>query len=122
TPEDWKIEAAERLVGYSRTADIALVGVVFITVIGLIAFARRTVSAGFRARQGSEGIILRLMAFCAIFAIFITIAIVFALVYETSKFFSMVPITEFLFGLNWEPQIPIREDQIAIILTAHRRL
>ncbi|MBQ2261370.1 MAG: phosphate ABC transporter permease subunit PstC [Loktanella sp.] len=113
TPEDWKIEAAERLVGYERTADIALVVVVIIAVIALIAFARRTVIAEFRARQGSEGIMLRLMAFCAIFAIFVTIAIVFALVYETSKFFSMVPITEFLFGLNWEPQIPIRADQIA---------
>ena len=113
TPEPWKIEAAQRLVGYERTADVALVVVVIIAVIALVAFARRTVTAEFRARQGTEGIVLRLMGFCAIFAIFVTVAIVFALVYETSKFFSMVPITEFLFGLNWEPQIPIRADQIA---------
>ncbi len=113
TPEPWKIEAAERLVNYERTADRALVVVVIVAVVALIAFARRTVTAQFRARQGAEGIILRLMGFCAIFAIFVTVAIVFALVYETSKFFSMVPVTEFLFGLNWEPQIPIRADQIA---------
>ena len=25
----------------------------------------------------------------------------------------MVPFTEFLFGTSWEPQIPIRADQIA---------
>ena len=32
---------------------------------------------------------------------------------ETARFLSFVPITEFLFGLNWEPQIPMREDQVA---------
>lgn len=113
TPEIWKTEAAELLVTYERTADQALVAVVVIAVTALVIFARRTVTAEFRARQGSEGIMLRLMAFCAIFAIFVTIGIIFALAYETSKFFAMVPFTDFLFGLNWEPQIPIREDQIA---------
>jgi phosphate transport system permease protein len=52
------------------------------------------------------------MIFCSTVAIFTTIGIIFALVFETA-FFQMVPITEFLFGTNWEPQIPIREDQIA---------
>jgi phosphate transport system permease protein len=113
TPESWKLDAAERLVIYERTADQALVAAVVIAVTALVIFARRTVTAEFRARQGSEGIMLRLMAFCAIFAIFVTIGIIFALAYETSKFFAMVPFTDFLFGLNWEPQIPIREDQIA---------
>ncbi|WP_322891909.1 MULTISPECIES: phosphate ABC transporter permease subunit PstC [unclassified Yoonia] len=113
TPEQWKIDAAERLVAYERNADLALVVVVLIAVVALVIFARRTVTTEFRARQGSEGIMLRLMASCAIFAIFVTVAIISALVYETSKFFAMVPITDFLFGLNWEPQIPIREDQIA---------
>ena len=53
------------------------------------------------------------MIFCATVAIFTTIGIAFALTYETFKFFQMVPLTEFLFGTSWEPQIPIREDQIA---------
>lgn len=113
TPEIWKTEAAERLVTYERTADQALVSVVVVAATALVISARRTVTAEFRARQGSEGIMLRLMAFCAIFAIFVTIGIIFALAYETSKFFALVPFTDFLFGLNWEPQIPIREDQIA---------
>ena len=32
---------------------------------------------------------------------------------ETANFLRLVPLTDFLFGLNWEPQIPIREDQLA---------
>jgi len=79
----------------------------------LILFSRRTVAAGFRARHGVERIVSGLMIFCSLVAIFTTVGIIAALVFETAKFFSMVSISEFLFGLNWEPQIPIREDQIA---------
>lgn len=36
-----------------------------------------------------------------------------ALVFETFKFFTLVSLDDFLLGVNWEPQIPIRADQIA---------
>ena len=113
TPEDWKLEAAERLVRYREISSWLLVATVVVLSLGLIAFARSKVAAEFRARQRVERITSGLMIFCATVAIFTTVGIVFALTFETIKFFQMVPITEFLFGLNWEPQIPIREDQIA---------
>jgi phosphate transport system permease protein len=78
-----------------------------------IFLARRTVAADFRARQRVERIILGLLVFCSVVAIFTTAGIFFSLLFETLRFFQMVPVTEFLFGTNWEPQIPIREDQIA---------
>ena len=53
------------------------------------------------------------MIACSVVAIFTTVGIIFALVFEAYRFFQIVPFTEFLFGTNWEPQIPIREDQIA---------
>ncbi len=53
------------------------------------------------------------MIFCSTVAIFTTIGIIVSLSYETWRFFDRVPVLEFLFGLNWEPQIPLREDQIA---------
>ena len=81
--------------------------------LALMLLARRRVAEDFRARQGVEGITSGLMIFCSVVAILTTVGIIAALVFETVKFFRMVPITEFLFGLNWEPQIPIREDQIA---------
>lgn len=112
-PEPWKLDAADRLVNLRQTSSLLLLLVVAVVSLALLFVARRTVSADFRARQGVEGIVLGLMIFCSVVAIFTTIGIILSLVFETAKFLSMVPITDFLFGLNWEPQIPIRADQIA---------
>ncbi len=113
TPEPWKYDAAERLVRLQNNSTIALVILVSVLALALIAFARSKVRANFRARQGVERIVSGLMIFCSVVAIFTTVGIVAALIFETMKFLSMVPLTEFLFGTNWEPQIPIRDDQIA---------
>ncbi len=113
TPDPWKIEAAERLVRLRAAASTGLVAVTVLVAGGIILMARRSVSASFRARQGSERIIYSLMLFCAVFAVFVTIGIVLSLSFETWRFLQMVPLSEFLFGTSWEPQIPIREDQIA---------
>ncbi|ETX29535.1 phosphate ABC transporter permease subunit PstC [Roseivivax isoporae] len=112
-PEPWKIDAANRLVFLNEASSYALVAAVVVLGAALAYFARQRVSAEFRARQRVETMVSGLMIFCATVAIFTTIGIIAALVFETWKFFSMVPFTEFLFGLNWEPQIPIREGQIA---------
>jgi phosphate transport system permease protein len=53
------------------------------------------------------------MIFCSLVAILTTLGIVVSLVFEAWRFFEMVPISEFLFGLRWEPQIALRPDQIA---------
>jgi phosphate transport system permease protein len=53
------------------------------------------------------------MVFCSLVAILTTIGIIASLLFEAWRFFEQVPLTEFLFGLNWEPQIRLREDQIA---------
>ncbi|HDR28989.1 phosphate ABC transporter permease subunit PstC [Rhodovulum sp.] len=113
TPEDWKLEAAERLVALRGTSSLLLVVLTIALTAGLILLTRKTVRPEFRARQGVERIVLGLMVGCATVAIFVTIGIVGSLVFETYRFFEMVPFTDFLFGTSWEPQIPLREDQIA---------
>jgi phosphate transport system permease protein len=50
---------------------------------------------------------------CSLIAIFTTIGIVLSVLFESIRFFGKVPITEFLFGLDWSPQIAIRPDQQA---------
>jgi len=45
-------------------------------------------------------------------AIFTTIGIVLSVLFEAIRFFGQVPLTEFLFGLSWSPQMAIREDQV----------
>jgi phosphate transport system permease protein len=113
TPEDWKIAAAERMIGLRSTSGwLMIVGLAAIAAVGLF-IARRKVVAEFRARQAFERIIHGLMVGCSLIAIITTIGIIFSLVFESYQFFRLVPITEFLFGTNWEPQIPMRADQVA---------
>ena len=45
-------------------------------------------------------------------AIFTTIGIVLSVLYEAIRFFQTVPVTDFLFGLKWSPQMAIRADQV----------
>ena len=113
TPADWKRAAAETLTARNAAASLALVVVIALMSVALIAFTRSRVSAEFRARHGVEKIILGLMIFCSTIAVFTTIGIVLSLAFESVKFFRMVPLNEFLFGLRWEPQIAIRADQVA---------
>ncbi|NAZ36703.1 phosphate ABC transporter permease subunit PstC [Rubellimicrobium sp. CFH 75288] len=112
-PDAWKIEAAQRLVALRETSALLMVAAAAGLGLVLMLWARRCVSASFRARQGVERIVMGIMVFCSIVAIATTIGIVASLVYESALFFRMVPITEFLFGTRWEPQMPIRADQIA---------
>ncbi len=49
---------------------------------------------------------------CSMIAIFTTLGIVLSVLLESIKFFRSVPITEFLFGLEWSPQNAMRADQV----------
>ncbi len=113
TPAAWKVAAANRLGFFQNASSVLLVVATLVLTLMLLYMARQKVTAHFRARQGAEKIVHGLMVFCSTVAIFTTVGIIFALLFETIKFFRLVPVTDFLFGLNWEPQIPIREDQIA---------
>src|SRR3546814_19642799 len=53
------------------------------------------------------------MVACSVIAVLTTIGILLSLLFESMRFFAKVPWYEFLFGLNWEPQIAIRSDQVA---------
>ena len=57
-------------------------------------------------------IIKILLILSSTIAIFTTIEVVLSVLYEAIRFFKFVPITEFLFGLEWSPQMAIRADQV----------
>ena len=40
----------------------------------------------------------------SVIAILTTVGIVFSVVFESMRFFALVPVSEFLFGLTWNPQ------------------
>ncbi|MFN3847182.1 MAG: phosphate ABC transporter permease subunit PstC [Paracoccaceae bacterium] len=113
SPESWKVEAAERMTSLRSTASTLMVVLTVILAGGLAFFSWKRVAPEFRARQGAEGIVTGLMIFCSTVAIFTTIGIIASLAFETYHFFTLVPWYDFLFGTKWEPQIPLRADQIA---------
>jgi phosphate transport system permease protein len=88
-----------------------LVAVAGAAVAGLL-FALRRVRAELRARNHVETVILTLLFLASAVAILTTISIVLSLLFEALRFFALVPVTEFLFGLEWSPQIALRADQV----------
>jgi phosphate transport system permease protein len=79
--------------------------------IGAAAFTLTRIKAKQRARNAVEKIILGLLIACSTIAILTTVGIVLSVLFESIRFFRAVPITEFLFGLDWSPQIALRADQ-----------
>ena len=59
-----------------------------------------------------EALIRLVLLASALVAIVATIGIVFSMLFEAIRFFQKVPLTDFLFGLNWSPQTAIRADQV----------
>jgi len=80
-------------------------------IVGLLA-VRAKITPTLRARNVVEQVIKYILIICSTIAIFTTIGIVLSVLYESIRFFKAVPITEFLFGLKWSPQIAIRSDQV----------
>ncbi len=106
------IEAADRLRSLQSISTLAMAGCALACSVGLLAFARTKISPSFRARNQVERIITVLLVLCSLIAILTTVGIILSLLFETIRFFGKVPVTEFLFGLEWSPQTALREDQI----------
>lgn len=105
-------EAAERYQRWQTIARLAmLAAAVSVALVGLI-LTSRLINPEFRARHGAERVMSGFMIVCSLIAILTTLGIVISLLIEALRFFDRVSPAEFLFGLNWEPQIPIREGQV----------
>ncbi len=59
-----------------------------------------------------EQLLKMALLLASVLAIFVTLGIVFSMVFEAWQFFQRVPVREFLFGLDWSPQTAIRADQV----------
>jgi phosphate transport system permease protein len=112
-PDQAVIDAAARYVAWRNIAFWSMAATAIALGILALIFTRSRISTLFRARQRVERIMDGLMIACSTIAILTTIGIVVSLLIEALRFFSMVSPLEFFFGLNWEPQIPLRADQVA---------
>ncbi|MGF1527072.1 MAG: phosphate ABC transporter permease subunit PstC [Candidatus Competibacterales bacterium] len=103
--------AAERFVGYNDIGRAALVVCALVIAILGALYTLRSIAPRLRARNRVEGIVKAFLIISSTLAIFTTLGIVLSVLFESYRFFQSVNALEFLFGLQWSPQIAIRADQ-----------
>ncbi len=104
--------AAARYRHLEGISQAALAVLVLSLALGTGAYALRGIRADLRARNRVEGVIRTFLIASSTIAIFTTVGIVLSVLFEAIRFFQKVPVTEFLFGLKWSPQVAIRADQV----------
>ena len=104
--------AAERYVHLESLSRMAAAALCLAIALGLGAFAWLRISPDLRARNSVERFVRAALVTCSLIAIVTTVGIVISVLFESIRFFKLVPVTEFLFGLQWSPQMAIRADQV----------
>lgn len=69
------------------------------------AFALTRIRPDFRARSQVERTLMMTLLVASLIAILTTLGIFVSLFWESLRFFAQVPITDFLFGTHWSPQV-----------------
>lgn len=104
--------AAAHYRNLKATSNAALaVAMLSLGTIGTVV-VRSRISPTLRARNLVEQLLKYLLIACSCLAILTTIGIVLSVLFEAIRFFKAVPLTDFLFGLEWSPQMAIRADQV----------
>ena len=87
-------------------------GTLFVLGLGAISILCSRITPEMRARNRVEKISRMILLFCSTIAIFTTVGIILSVLFEALRFFQTIPLTDFLFGLKWSPQMAIRADQV----------
>jgi len=104
--------AADHMNQLRTVGKIALAAVVMSIALGAGSLAWLAVGPKMRARNRVEWIINSLLIASSLIAILTTVGIVLSVVFESFRFFQQIPLTDFLFGLEWSPQTALRADQV----------
>lgn len=104
TPEPFIMAAGEAWIRWQATADTLIAVIVLAVSILAGFFAYRQINPEFRSRNGVERIILWILISSSTVAILTTIGIVLSVLFESIRFFQLIPPQDFLFGLEWNPQ------------------
>ena len=106
------VAAAEHYKTLNETSHAALAVIVITIAISGILVIQKTINPKLRARNHVEQVVKYILIACSTIAIFTTIGIVLSVLYEAIRFFRVIPLSDFLTGLEWSPQMAIRTDQV----------
>ncbi|MFN7095681.1 MAG: hypothetical protein ACK4M7_09990, partial [Burkholderiales bacterium] len=85
-----------------------------IGITSLCNMATFVIPTSFKAQKHLENIGLNIIKIAACISVLITLSIVFSLCLEALRFFSVVPVHTFLFGLHWSPQAILDTNQTEV--------
>ena len=106
------MDMADRIAGLTRIATW-IIALLTLAIAGAgLYLGQSQVSTTLRARNRVETVVKGVLLLSSVIAILTTLGIVLSLLFESLRFFSAVSPIEFLFGLQWSPQIALREDQV----------
>ncbi|MCG6931769.1 MAG: phosphate ABC transporter permease subunit PstC [Desulfofustis sp.] len=105
------VQAAARYAEIKQTYRSAVSAAVLAMMAVFALVSYRSISATLRARNIVESIITFILILCSGVAILTTLGIIMSVLFEAIRFFKVIPLQDFLFGLNWSPQMAIRADQ-----------
>lgn len=105
-------DAAEKYTHLQNISNIAKTLVVIALAIAGFMFGLRFIQPKTRARNQVETVMQYVMIACASIAILTTIGIILSVLFESVRFFSVIPFTDFIFGTHWSPQMALRADQV----------
>ena len=111
TPTPALKNAADTYASMSSWANTLIVGAGWIFGLIGISLGLRSFGANFRARNQVERVVKIVLFTSACVAVLTTIGILLSVLFETVHFFQKVSPLDFLFGLQWSPQIAMRADQ-----------
>lgn len=92
-----------------NTTQIIILAIILFTAGSLFTLYRTT--PHFQTISIGEKILKFLLAIATVFTIYITFSILLSVIFESIRFFKLVPVSDFLFGTKWSPQIAMRADQ-----------
>jgi phosphate transport system permease protein len=103
-PEPWMVDIARDVQHSKGMSRIAAAAVTAVVAAAGFFFAWRKLTLGLRARNLVERIMLLGLMSASAVAILTTVGIVLSVLFESIRFFSFVPVTDFLFGTVWDPR------------------
>jgi phosphate transport system permease protein len=104
TPEPHAVEAARYKLMVGRSSQLLLtICSIGVALLGLV-FGYLRVAPKLRSRNAVESVALAGLLGCSMVAILTTVGIVLSMLFESIHFFSIVPISDFLFGTVWDPR------------------
>ncbi len=104
--------AADHYLSLKAISDRCLTALALAAAAAGTAWARSKIRLEFPARNRVEKALESFLLASSALAILTTVGIVLSVLFEALRFFQWVPVTEFLFGLRWSPQLAIRADQV----------